>query len=80
MVRKLKFHEKKLLRKVDLVGFKSESNIRVVEILRRYHIQKREDYTKYNKLSGLGLHACLVGRLFDDSAFSSPNRVEDCRP
>ena len=47
MVRKLKFHEKKLLKKVDLVGFKSENNIRVIEVLRRYHIQKREDYTKF---------------------------------
>ena len=46
MVRKLKFHEQKLLKKVDLVGFKAESNIRIVEILRRYHIDKREDYTK----------------------------------
>jgi U3 small nucleolar ribonucleoprotein protein IMP3 len=55
MVRKLKFHEKKLLKKVDLVGFKSEGNIRVVEIMRRYHVQKREDYTKYNKLAGLSV-------------------------
>lgn len=47
MVRKLKHHEAKLLKKVDLVGFRAESNIRVIEIMRRYHITKREDYTKY---------------------------------
>ena len=46
MVRKLKHHEAKLLKKVDLVGFRAESNIRVIEIMRRYHITKREDYTK----------------------------------
>jgi len=42
MVRKLKHHEQKLLKKVNFV----EANIKVVEVLRRYHIQTREDYTK----------------------------------
>ena len=27
---------------------------REVPILRKYHIQKREDYTKYNRMCGLG--------------------------
>jgi len=53
MVRKLKFHEQKLLKKVDFISWKSDNNLREVKILRKYHIQKREDYTKYNKLSGL---------------------------
>ena len=53
MVRKLKFHEKKLLKKVDFIQWKSDNNLREVKILRKYHIQKREDYTKYNKLCGL---------------------------
>ncbi len=46
MVRKLKFHEKKLLKKVDFISWKAENNIREVQIIRKYHIQKREDYTK----------------------------------
>ena len=53
MVRKLKFHEKKLLKKVDFISWKSDNNIREVKILRKYHIQKREDYTKYNKVCGM---------------------------
>ena len=53
MVRKLKFHEKKLLKKVDFISWKSDNNLREVKILRKYHIQKREDYTKYNKVCGL---------------------------
>jgi len=53
MVRKLKFHEKKLLKKVDFISWKSDNNLREVKILRKYHIQKREDYTKYNKICGL---------------------------
>ncbi len=46
MVRKLKYHEKKLLKKVDFISWKCDSNVREVKILRRYHIQKREDYSK----------------------------------
>ena len=53
MVRKLKFHEKKLLKKVDFISWKSDNNIREVKVLRKYHIQKREDYTKYNKICGM---------------------------
>src|SRR4051812_3828160 len=79
MVRKLKYHEQKLLKKVDFlqvnywealfilffsisilthfplsfcVKWKNEDNIREIKIIRRYHLQKREDYQKYNKLCG----------------------------
>src|SRR5690554_6040882 len=34
---------------VDFLNWKNESNLREIEILRRYHIQKREDYVKYNQ-------------------------------
>lgn len=53
MVRALKFHEKKLLKKVDFISWKSDNNLREVKVLRKYHVQKREDYTKYNKLCGM---------------------------
>lgn len=49
MVRKLKYHEQKLLKKVDFVSWKTDSNIREVQILRKYHIQKRDDYTKWDE-------------------------------
>ena len=52
-MRELKHHEKKLLRKVDFLSWKKEDNIRELKILRRYHIQRREDYVAYSKLSGL---------------------------
>ena len=44
--RKLKWHEQKLLRKVDFLTWQAEENIREAKILQRYHIEKREDYTK----------------------------------
>ena len=42
-MRELKFHEKKLLKKVDFINWKNEENIREVKIMRRYHIQRRDD-------------------------------------
>ncbi|KAL6062569.1 U3 small nucleolar ribonucleoprotein imp3 [Balamuthia mandrillaris] len=51
-MRKLQPHEQKLLKKVNLFDWKREQNVREIKILRRYHIQKREDYAKYNKLCG----------------------------
>lgn len=52
-MRKLKHHEQKLLKKVDLLTWKQEENLREIKILRRYYIQDREDYVKYNKVAGL---------------------------
>lgn len=51
-MRKLKFHEQKLLKKVDFLNWKKDSSIRENAVLRRYHVQDREDYAKYNKLVG----------------------------
>lgn len=45
-MRQLKHHEKKLLKKVDFLQWKSDENVREVKILRRYHIQNRDDYVK----------------------------------
>jgi U3 small nucleolar ribonucleoprotein protein IMP3 len=51
-MRQLKHHEKKLLKKVDFFSWKSDQNIREAQIIRRYLIQDREDYNKYNKIVG----------------------------
>jgi len=53
VMRKLKFHEQKILKKVDFLNWKSDRNPRELAILRRYYIQDREDYHKYNKVCGL---------------------------
>ncbi|KAK0498262.1 hypothetical protein EDD18DRAFT_1156952 [Armillaria luteobubalina] len=52
MVRKLKYHEQKLLKKVDFLNWKQDANLREIKVMRRYHVQDREDYHKYNKLCG----------------------------
>ncbi|VBB32210.1 unnamed protein product, partial [Acanthocheilonema viteae] len=51
MVRKLKFHEKKLLKKVDFISWELDNNIHEAKILRRYHIKKRQHYSMYNTLA-----------------------------
>lgn len=52
-MRQLKYHEKKLLRKVDLYSWKKEDNLRVAKVMRTYHIQNRNDYTSYNRICGM---------------------------
>ena len=52
MVRKLKHHEQKLLRKVDFANYKSDHDHREAQVCRRYCIQKPSDYTAYNRLCG----------------------------
>eukprot|EP00605_Chrysophyceae_sp_TOSAG23-4_P002790 GSChrysophyteH1.ASY1.ANO1.3074.1 assembled CDS len=51
-MRTLKHHEKKLLRKVDLYKWKSDNNLHESQIVRKYMLQDREDYTKYSKVVG----------------------------
>lgn len=51
-MRQLKYHEQKLLKKVDFLNWKQDGDQREVKVMRRYHIQNREDYHKYNKLCG----------------------------
>ena len=46
MGRKLKFHEGKLLKKVDFISWKVDKNVREIQVLKRYRITKREDYSK----------------------------------
>ena len=37
-MRELKFHEKKLLKKVDFLNWKKDGNVREIAVLRRYHV------------------------------------------
>jgi len=72
-LRPLRYHEKKLLKKVDFLEWKSDQNLREIRILRRYHIQRREDYHKYNRLVGL-IHKLVVRlRLLSPS---DPDRIQ----
>ena len=51
MVRKLKYHEKKLLKKVDFLDWDvDKNNLQEVKIMKKYSVTRNE-YTAYNKLS-----------------------------
>ncbi|KAI5288126.1 Small subunit (SSU) processome component [Ascosphaera acerosa] len=52
MVRRLKHHEQKLLRKVDFLTYKSDNNHRAATVRARYHLTGTLDYEKYNRLAG----------------------------
>lgn len=58
-MRQLKHHEQRLLKKHDFLNWKSDSNDREVKVMRRYHIQDRDDYHRYNKLLGRIRHLAL---------------------
>lgn len=73
MVRKLKYHEQKLLKKVDFISWKVDNNIHEVKIMRKYCIQKREDYSKYKKLSR---EVRELARKIKDIEEKNPFRVE----
>lgn len=68
MVRKLKYHEQKLLRKTDFITYKQDNGHRDKEVIRRYMIQKPEDYHKINRICGVSLFSkanfCNMQRIF----------------
>ncbi|KNH03949.1 U3 small nucleolar ribonucleoprotein IMP3 [Perkinsela sp. CCAP 1560/4] len=51
--RKLKHHEQRLLRKHDFLCYPKERKSHESIVIKKYGLTKREDYTYYNKLSGL---------------------------
>jgi U3 small nucleolar ribonucleoprotein protein IMP3 len=72
-MRNLKFHEAKLLKKVNFLHWKREHNERELQVMRRYHVQDRDDYAKYNKMCGLVTKLTHVLRQLDAS---DPHRIE----
>jgi len=52
MVRKLKHHEQRLLRKVDFTSYPSDKDHRSAAVIRRYSLGNPADYTSYNRLCG----------------------------
>ena len=68
-MRKLKFHEQKLLKKVDFFDWKNEKNIHKIKVLRRYHVQDREDYTRYKICGMVTSLVCKLKLLPPDDKF-----------
>ncbi|CAI9766797.1 unnamed protein product [Fraxinus pennsylvanica] len=49
-MRKLKFHEKKLLKRVNFLEWKREGGHREAFVMHRYHVTGRDDFKKYSNL------------------------------
>ncbi|KAL1329786.1 hypothetical protein HN51_046972 [Arachis hypogaea] len=52
-MRKLRFHEKKLLKKVNFLEWKREGGRRENQVMQRYHLTGRDDYKKYSSICGM---------------------------
>ena len=52
-MRKLKYHEQKLLKKVNFLEWKKERGQQEMRVMRRYHITGRDDYLVYNRICGM---------------------------
>ena len=72
-MRQLKHHEQKLLRKVDLFNWKSDRNVREASIIRKYRLQKREDYVAYSKTVG---HITKLVAKLKDLPLEDPDRKQ----
>ncbi|GFT13609.1 u3 small nucleolar ribonucleoprotein protein IMP3 [Trichonephila clavipes] len=72
-MRKLKYHEHKLLKKVDFISWEVDNNLHEVKIMKRYGLQKREDYTRYNQLSR---QIRELARMIKDLDMKDPFRKE----
>ena len=51
-MRELRHHERKLLKKVYFLSWKSERGHREVATIRRYHLRDRDEFKRFNKLCG----------------------------
>ncbi|OIR57823.1 MAG: U3 snoRNP-associated protein Imp3 [Amphiamblys sp. WSBS2006] len=71
MVRKLKHHETKLLKKADLFSWKTD-NKKEYAVINKYGLQKREEYTQYSYLAGkIEKVTRLVSLLTGDDPFKA---------
>mmetsp|Transcript_3946 Transcript_3946/g.6937 ORF Transcript_3946/g.6937 Transcript_3946/m.6937 type:complete len:184 (+) Transcript_3946:140-691(+) len=72
-MRELKYHEKKLLRKVSLLDYKRENTLREIKVARRYHVENREDYIMYSRMVG---HVSKLGARLEKLDHKDPFRIK----
>ncbi|KAJ9564079.1 hypothetical protein OSB04_000045 [Centaurea solstitialis] len=72
-MRKLKFHEKKLLKKVNFLEWKREGGHREAQVMHRYHVTGRDDYKKYSGLCRMAQKLVNILKQMDPR---DPYRIE----
>lgn len=76
-MRKLKYHEYRLLRKADFLKWKRESNLREIKVARRYHLSNPKEYHMYNKIVGEVKQLCQKLRELPPDDKVRMQRTED---
>lgn len=76
-MRKLKYHEYRLLRKADFLKWKRESNLREVKVARRYHLGNPQEYHSYNKIVGMVKQLCAKIKTLPPDDAVRMQRTED---
>jgi len=72
-MRKLKFHEKKLLKKVNFIEYKNEGGHREALVTRRYNLIERDDYKKYSSICKMAQKLVSILKKMDPR---DPYRIE----
>lgn len=66
-MRKLKYHEQKLLKKTDFYDWKNVASLKKASVARKYRLSSRDDYSHYEKIVGYITKMCgLIKKLPDD--------------
>ena len=69
-MRELKFHEQKMLKKTDFYDWGNVSSLKKAQIVRRYRLKSRAQYSHYEKIVGLITRmGGLLKRLPEDSPY-----------
>ena len=69
-MRKLKFHEQKLLKKTDFYDWKNVATAKKQKITTMYRLSSREQYSHYEKIVGFITHMCsLIKKLPPNDPF-----------
>ncbi|CDW55583.1 Rab5ip and Ribosomal S4 and S4 domain containing protein [Trichuris trichiura] len=75
-MRKLKYHEQKLLKKVNFFDWELDNNVHESSIINRYRLKNHEEYTVYNSLSR---EIRQVAQKIKDLSPTDPFRTESSR-
>ena len=68
-MRKLKYHEQKLLKKTDFYDWKNVASLKKAAIARKYRLNARDDYGHYEKIVGYITKMCSIVKKLPDDDF-----------
>lgn len=77
VMRQLKYHEYRLLKKADFLQWKREHSQRELTVVRRYRLSNPEDYHKYSKIVGEVRHLAHLLEQLEKNDQVRVQRTED---